>query len=146
MTIQIQTELPHENPPQEVIQQILKQTKKIAIVGLSPKEARDSNKVARYLMKNGYEIIPVNPGQKEILGQTCYKSLKDIPFQVDMTDLFLNPKRVPPIVDEAIEIGAKFIWMQEGVVHNEAAKKATEAGIEVVMDLCTKKEHEKMKE
>ena len=145
MTIQIQTELRHENPSQEVIQQILKQTKKIAIVGLSPKEERDSNKVARYLMNNGYEIIPVNPGQKEILGQTCYKSLKDIPFPVDMADLFLNPKRVPPIVDEAIGIGAKVIWMQEGVVHNEAAKKATEAGVKVVMDLCTKKEHEKMK-
>lgn len=146
MTMEILKELPYENPSQENIFEILEDTKKIAIVGLSPKEKRDSNKVAKYLMENGYEVIPVNPGQKEILGQTCYKSLRDIPFPVDMADLFLNPKRVPPIVDEAIEIGTKVIWMQEGVVHNESAKKATEAGVTVVMDLCTKKEHERIKQ
>ena len=141
MITDIQTELPYKNPSPNDIQQILKETKKIAIVGLSPKEERDSNKVAKYLIENGYEVIPVNPGQKEILGQTCYKSLKDIPFPVDMADLFLNPKRVPPIVDQAIEIGTKVIWMQEGVVHNDSAKKAKDAGVIVVMDMCTKKEH-----
>ena len=113
-------------------------------MGLSPKEDRDSNKVAKYLLENGYDIIPVNPGQKEILGKTCYKNITDIPFPIDVVDLFLNPKRVPPIVDQAIEIGAPILWMQIGVIHNEAAKKAKEAGMTVVMDRCIKDEHERL--
>ncbi|MBW2023740.1 MAG: CoA-binding protein [Deltaproteobacteria bacterium] len=128
-----QCEMPEYNPPSEEILEILRKVKKIAIVGLSPKENRDSNKVARYLMKQGYEIIPVNPGQRQILGQTCYKSLSDIPFDVDMADLFLNPNKGIPI-----------IWMQLGVVHNEAARKAMEAGIQVIMNKCVKMEHQAM--
>ena len=139
-----QCEMPEYNPPSEEILEILRKVKKIAIVVLSPKENRDSNKVARYLMKQGYEIIPVNPGQRQILGQTCYKSLSDIPFNVDMADLFLNPKRVPPVVDQAIDKGIPVIWMQLGVVHNEAAKKAMEAGIQVIMNKCVKMEHQAM--
>lgn len=132
------------NPASDEIKKILQKSKKIAIVGLSPKEERDSNKVAKYLLEKGYDIIPVNPGQKEILGKTCYETITDIPFPVDMVDLFLNPKRVPPIVDQAIEIGAPIVWMQIGVIHDEAAQKAREAGLTVVMDICIKDEHEKL--
>ena len=140
----IQCEIPECNPPTEKVKHILNTYKKIAIVGLSPKEERDSNKVAKYLMKAGYEIIPVNPGQKEILGIRCYKSLKEIPSDIDVVDIFLNPVRVPPVVDEAIEIGAKVLWMQLGVIHNEAADKAKNAGLEVVMNRCIKQEHENL--
>ncbi len=140
----IQYELPDCNPPSDEIKDILMRCKKIAIVGLSPKEERDSHTVAKYLMEQGYEIVPVNPGQKEILGNKCYKSLKEIPFQVDLVDLFLNPKRVRPVVDQAIELAVGVIWMQLGVIHNEAAQKAREAGITVIMDKCMKQEHEKM--
>ncbi len=140
----IQCEMPEYNPPSEEIVDILKNAQKIAIVGLSPKEERDSNMVARYLMEQGYEVIPVNPGQKEILGQTCYKSLLDIPFPVDVADLFLNPVRVPQVVDQAIEKKIPIIWMQLGVVHNEAARRAREAGIKVVMNKCIKVEHQNM--
>jgi predicted CoA-binding protein len=140
----IQCEIPECNPPTEKIEHILKTYKKIAIVGLSPKKERDSNMVAKYLIKAGYEIIPVNPGQKEILGETCYKSLKEIPSDFDVVDIFLNPVRVPPVVDEAIETGAKVVWMQLGVIHNEAAEKAKSAGLEVVMNRCIKQEHENM--
>lgn len=132
------------NPSSDEITKILQTTQKIAVVGLSPKEERDSNKVAKYLLEKGYDIVPVNPGQKEILGKTCYKTLTDIPFPVDVVDLFLNPKRVPPTVDQAIEIGAPILWMQMGVIHNEAAKKAKEAGMTVVMDRCIKDEHERL--
>ena len=132
------------SPPSDEIKKILQTTQKIAVVGLSPKEERDSNKVAKYLLERGYDIVPVNPGQKEILGKTCYKNLTDIPFPVDVVDMFLNPKRVPPIVDQVIEIGAPILWMQMGVIHNEAAKKAKEAGMTVVMDRCIKDEHERL--
>ena len=132
------------SPPSDEIKKILQTTQKIAVVGLSPKEERDSNKVAKYLLERGYDIVPVNPGQKEILGKTCYKNLTDIPFPVDVVDMFLNPKRVSPIVDQAIEIGAPILWMQIGVIHNEAAKKAKEAGMTVVMDRCIKDEHERL--
>ena len=137
-------EMPDGNPPSKEIEEILRECRKIAVVGLSPKESRDSNRVARYLMEQGYEVIPVNPGQKEILGKTCYRSLKDIPFQVDMADLFLNPTRVPQVVDQAIEIKVSTVWMQLGVIHNEAAEKAEKAGIRVIMDMCIKREHEKL--
>jgi predicted CoA-binding protein len=116
------------SPSREEIKEILKSVWKIAIVGLSPKEERDSYRVARYLLDNGYEVVPVNPGQKGILGKTCFKTLKDIPFPVDVVDLFLNPQRVPPVVDQAIAMGVKVIWMQLGVIHHEAARKAKEAG------------------
>jgi len=137
-------ELPDGNPPSKEIEEILRECTKIAVVGLSPKESRDSNKVARYLMEQGYEIVPINPGQREILGKTCYRSLKDIPFQVDIADLFLNPTRVPQAVDQAIEIGVNTVWMQLGVIHNEAAEKVKQAGIRVVVDRCIMMEHKKM--
>ena len=140
----ISCEMPEENPMSKEIETILTTCRKIAVVGLSPKESRDSNRVARYLMEQGYEVIPINPGQRKILGKTCYRSLRDIPFHVDMADLFLNPARVPPVVDQAIYIGVHAIWMQLGVVHNDAARKAKEAGIQVVLNKCIMKEHEKI--
>jgi len=137
-----QCEMPDYTPPSEEIERILQNSKRIAIVGLSPKTARDSNKVAQYLLKQGYEVIPVNPGQERILERTCYKTLEDIPFPVDVADLFINPARIPPVVDQCIRIGVKTIWMQLGIVHNEAASKAREAGIEVVMNRCIMREHQ----
>jgi len=137
-------EMPGYNPPSDEIIEILRKCRTIAVVGISPKESRDSNRVAKYLMGQGYEIIPVNPGQKEILGKPCFKTLKDIPFPIDMANLFLNPTRVPLVVDQAVEIGVYAVWMQEGVVHNESAQKARKAGIRVVMNKCIKKEHMKM--
>jgi predicted CoA-binding protein len=139
-----QCEIPDFNPPSEEITNILKTSKSIAVVGLSPKETRDSNMVARYLIKQGYNVVPVNPGQKEILGRQCYKSLKEIPHPVDLVDLFINPVRIPPIADQAIEIGARVIWMQVGIVHNQASKKARNSGLQVIMNKCIKTEHEKI--
>jgi predicted CoA-binding protein len=140
----ISCDLPDYNPPSEEIVHTLRDCEKIAMVGLSPKAERDSNMVARYLLQKGFDIVPVNPGQKEILGKKCFRSLRDIPFPVDMANLFLNPERVPAVVDEAIEKKIPVIWMQLGVVHNEAAQKAREAGIQVVMNMCVKIEHERL--
>ena len=139
-----QCELPNNNLSSDEIREILNQCQTIAIVGLSPKEQRDSNMVARYLKTNGFKIVPVNPGQKEILGEKCYKNLLEIPFRPDMVNLFLNPKRVPQAVDQAMKIKTDVIWMQLGVVHNLAAEKAREKGIKVIMNKCIKTEHERM--
>jgi predicted CoA-binding protein len=109
------------------VRKILKDSKTIAVVGLSPKSHRPSHQVASYLMEAGYTIIPVNPGQDAILGQTCYPSLRDIPSPVDMVDIFRRPEAILPIVEDAISIGAKFIWMQEGIINMEAAAKAEAA-------------------
>jgi predicted CoA-binding protein len=133
------------NPAPEKIRQILLDAKKIAVLGLSPKEERPSNMVARYLLKHGYSITPVNPGQKEILGEKCYSSIMAIPHDVDVADLFLSTERVPDAVDQAIKKGIKVIWMQLGVFHREACEKAVKAGATVVIDRCIKIEHEKLK-
>ena len=123
------------------IRRILRDSQIIAVVWLSPKPQRPSHQVARYLMAAGYTIIPVNPGQDTILDLPCYRSLKAIPTQVDMVDIFRRPEAVLPIVEDAIAIGAKYIWMQEGIVHKEAAAKAEAAGLIVIMDRCTKIDH-----
>ena len=125
----------------EIIRKILKDSKTIAVVGLSPKAHRPSYQVACYLMAAGYTIIPVNPGQDSILGLTCYPNLLAIPTQVDLVDIFRRPETVLPIVEDAIAIGAKYIWMQEGIVNAEAAAKAEAAGRAVIMDRCTKIDH-----
>lgn len=123
---------------------ILKDSKTVAVVGISHKEERDSNKVARYLQQHGYKMIPVNPKYKEVLGETCYPDLKSIPEHVDVVDIFRNVEAIPPIVDEAIEIGAGTVWMQLGLSHEEAATKARAAGVRVVMDKCMKIEHSRI--
>lgn len=120
------------------IRRILEQHKVIAMVGLSPKAERPSHGVARYLLAHGYTVIPVNPGQREILGQPCYARLADIPVAVDMVDVFRHPDDVLPIAAEAIAIGAKSLWLQLGVINREAAELAAAAGLDVVMDRCPK--------
>ena len=121
--------------------EILAGAKVIAVVGLSDKPDRDSYGVAAYLQRAGYRIVPVNPGAREVLGETSYPDLRDIPFDVDIVDIFRKPEAVPEIVDAAIEIGAKAVWMQLGVVHEAAAAKARAAGLQVVMDRCIAVEH-----
>ncbi|GAB4169515.1 MAG: CoA-binding protein [Roseiflexaceae bacterium] len=120
---------------------ILRQARSIAMVGLSGNPYRPSHFVAIYLLAEGYNIIPVNPREKQILGRTCYPSLRDIPEPVDVVDIFRDPSAVPPLVEEAIAIGAKVIWMQLGVINEQAAVRAHEAGLKVVMDACMKIEH-----
>jgi predicted CoA-binding protein len=120
---------------------ILNKYKNIAMVGLSNNPFRPSHFAAIYMLANGYNIIPVNPACQEILGRKCYPSLRDIPEPVDIVDVFRKPADVPPLVDEAIAIGAKVLWLQLGVINEAAAKKALEAGLEVVMDRCVKIEH-----
>ena len=124
-----------------VIRKVLRDSKTIAVVGLSPKPHRPSHQVASYLMNAGYTIVPVNPGQDMILGQTCYPNLRAIPVSVDMVDIFRRPEAVFPIVEDGIAIGARCIWMQEGIINNEASAKAEAAGLTVIMDRCTKIDH-----
>jgi predicted CoA-binding protein len=120
---------------------LLQDTRTIAIVGLSPNPQRPSNEVARYLRAAGYTIIPVNPACDEVLGEKCYASLREIPGPVDLVDVFRRPEDVMPIVDDAIAIGARGLWLQLGVIAPEAAGRAADAGLKVVMDRCTKVEH-----
>ena len=123
---------------------LLRNAKTIAVVGLSSRRSRPSYGVSEYMKSKGYRIIPVNPNETEILGEKVWASLEEIPERVDIVDIFRRPECVPEIVDSAIRIGAKGIWMQEGVVHDEAAGKARAAGLEVVMDRCILKEHRRM--
>nr|HID60002.1 CoA-binding protein [Desulfobacterales bacterium] len=136
--------MPQYNPTSREIKAILEKHKTVAIVGLSPKPQRDSHRVAKYLKENGYRIVPVNPGQKEILGEKCYPNLKAIPFPIEIVDIFRKPEAIPPIVDDAIELGARVVWMQLGLAHNQAADKARNAGLKVVMNRCIKIEHANM--
>ncbi len=115
--------------------------KRVAMVGLSGNASRPSHFVAIYLRSRGYEVVPVNPREKQILGLTSYASLKDIPGPVDIVDIFRDPAAVPPIVEEAIAVGAKAVWMQLGVINEVAAERARSAGLEVIMDRCMKIEH-----
>ena len=124
--------------------QILREYKVIAVAGLSSNPLRPSFGVAQYMQKHGYRIIPVNPAETEVLGEKSYATLLDVPDKVEIVNVFRRAEFVPAIVDEAIQIGAKCIWMQEGVVHDEAAAKARAAGLSVVMDRCLLKEHQRI--
>jgi len=126
-------------------EKILNSSRTVAVVGLSSKPDRPSYKVASYLKEQGYKIIPVNPAEKEILGELCYPDLASIPELIDVVDIFRRSEEVLPIVKEAIKIGAKAVWMQEGVINEEAAARAREAGLMVVMDKCMRKEHLKLR-
>ena len=126
------------------LRRILTDYKRVAIVGLSADWSRPSNFAGKYLLDHGFEVIPVNPKYDEILGQKCYADLRDIPTPVDVVDLFQRVDRIPPFVDQAIEIGAKVVWMQLGIIHQEAAQKARDAGLEVVMDRCMKIEYARL--
>jgi predicted CoA-binding protein len=125
----------------DYLRRILEVNRNVAMVGLSSNQFRPSHFAALYLLAEGYNIIPVNPRESEILGRRCYAALRDIPVTVDIVDIFREPAAAPSLVEEAIAIGAKVVWMQLGVVHEEAARRAREAGLEVVMDRCMKIEH-----
>jgi uncharacterized protein len=128
----------------EKIGRILKQNHVIAVVGLSANWYRPSFFAAKYLQDHGYRIIPVNPTYEEVLGEKCYPSLLEIPEPVDVVQIFRKPDDVPPIVAQAIKIGAKVVWMQLGVLNEEGARFAEDAGLDVVMDRCMKIEHARL--
>jgi len=120
---------------------LLTNSKTIAVIGASPKPWRDSGAIAGFLAKQGYTVFPVNPKYEEINGVKSYPDLKSIPVPIDIVDIFRNPDEVEPVIDEAIAIGAKAVWMQFGVVNEAAARKAEQAGLAVVMDRCIAVEH-----
>ncbi len=136
-------EMPSINSNKQEIKEIFEKTKTIAIIGCSPDATKDSNKVAKYLQNAGFKIVPVYPKEEEILGEKVYRSLEEIPFKVDMIDIFRKPDAISKIVDEAIKKGdIDTVWTQLGLVNNEAAQKAKEAGLNVVQSLCTKVEYD----
>ena len=130
--------------PEPEVSGILQSYRMVAVVGLSDDPTRPSYQVAQYLQNHGYRIIPVNPGCREILGEKCYASLKDIPFPVEVVDIFRKLDAIPAIVAEAIAVGAKAVWLQLGLEEPQSAQKAKEAGLQVVMNRCMKVEHAAM--
>ena len=135
-------ELPAFRVSDEEARKVMERYKTVAVVGLSSNPEKPSHFVPKYLKEHGYTIIPVNPTAKgEILGEKVYAGLKDVPQKVEVVDIFRPPKDVPPIVEEAIAIGAKVVWMQEGIVNNAAAERAKAAGLTVIMDKCMMKVH-----
>jgi predicted CoA-binding protein len=126
------------------MKQILLSTKTIASVGLSSNPQKESYGIVLYLKDQGYQIIPVNPTATEILGEKAYPDLESIPEKIDVVQVFRKPEDVPPVVDSAIKVGAKVVWMQEGIVNEEAAQKAREAGLQVVMDACMRATHRRL--
>jgi predicted CoA-binding protein len=123
------------------IKTILEESRTVAVVGLSPRPERDSHRVAKYLQGQGYRIIPVNPNAEEVLGERSYPDLASVPEPIDIVDVFRRSEAVPGIVAAAIKVGAKTVWMQQGVIHEEAAARAREVGLQVVMDRCIMIEH-----
>jgi predicted CoA-binding protein len=130
---------PYQDPL--TIQRVLNQARTVAIVGLSPNELRASYFVGFYLKRHGYSVIPVNPGQKSILGETCYKRLADVPGTIDVVNVFRAPDALPGIAAEAVAVGAGNLWCQFGVINEEGARIAAAGGLSVVMDRCIKVEH-----
>lgn len=126
------------------VPELLRTSRIIAVVGLSSNASRPSHGVAQYMQQAGYRIIPVNPTETEVLGEKSYPRLEDVPDKIDIVDVFRRSEFVPDIVDSAIRIGARAVWMQEGVIHEEAAEQARQAGLTVVMDRCILKDHLKL--
>lgn len=137
-------EIPLDNADDPEVREILYQYHRVAIVGLSNNEEKPSHQVARYLKEHSFKIYPVNPGYKEILGETCYPSLLEIPHPIDVVDIFRKPSVIPEIVAQAIQCKAAVVWMQSGIVNNEAAQMARDAGLRVVMDRCMMAEHKRL--
>ena len=127
---------PFQNPDQSALREILASIKTIALVGYSPKPERASHRVAHGLKSLGYRVIAVRPQLAEALGEAAYASLRDIPFAVDIVDVFRNPNEIAPIIDDAIAIGAPRLWLQDGVINLSEAQRAQAAGMQVVMDRC----------
>jgi predicted CoA-binding protein len=139
--------LPDGAPPSaDPIFDILTKYKTIAVVGLSSNPARPSHGVAEYLQSTGYQIIPVNPNETDVLGEPSYARLGDAPQKIEIVDIFRRPEEVPPVVDAAIRAGAKVVWMQLGITNEAAAEKAQAAGLTVVMDACMLIEHKKRRQ
>ena len=120
----------------EAVRRLLKGSTTIAVVGASPKPDRDSHQIAKLLIDAGYDVIPVNPAAAEILGQKCFPDLKSIPRKIDIVNVFRAPEHVPPIADEAVAVKAECLWLQSGIEHAEAAKKASDAGLYVIENRC----------
>ena len=137
-------EMPVSNATSEELRRILRTCKTVAVVGLSDRPDRDSHRVAAYLQQHGYRIVPVNPNVATVLGEPAYPGLRAVPVPVEVVDIFRKPAAVPEIVEDAIAMGARVIWMQEGIAHNAAADRARAAGLEVVMNKCMLKEHRKL--
>jgi predicted CoA-binding protein len=127
--------------PGDSIREILKTSKTIAVVGLSSRRMRPSYGVAEYMQSAGYKIVPVNPNETEVLGEKSYSRLEDVPERIDIVDIFRRSEHVPDIVESAIRVGARAVWMQEGVFHAAAAERARQAGLFVIEDSCILKEH-----
>lgn len=134
----------YRNPGDDTIQMLLQKCKTIAVVGLSDKPHRDSYQVAAYLQQNGYRIIPVNPRAKNVLGEIAYESLLSIPEKIDIVNIFRKSEQVPPVVQEALQLKPKAIWLQLGIAHEKAAQLGEAAGITVIMDKCIKIEHHRL--
>lgn len=128
----------------QMMKDILLSAKTIASVGLSSNPGKESYGIVQYLHSQGYRVIPVNPTADEILGEKAYPDLESVPEEIDVVQVFRRPEDVPPVVDSAIKAGAKAVWMQEGIVHEEAAQKARDAGIQVVMDACMRVTHRRL--
>ena len=128
----------------DALRHILQETRSIAVVGLSPQQNRTSHRIAAYLIEQGYRVIPVNPGHEKILDQPAFPDLNQIPYEVDLVNVFRRSEYVPEIVREAIDKKARIIWLQEGVIHPEAAFEAASAGLKVVMDRCIYREHQRI--
>ena len=128
----------------QTIRELLKTAHVIAVVGLSSRKHRPSFGVSEYMQRAGYRIIPINPNESSILGEKSYASLADVPDKIDIVDIFRRSEFVPEIVEQAIRVGAGAVWMQEGVIHEEAAARAEAAGLTVVMDRCILKEHQRL--
>jgi hypothetical protein len=124
--------------------EILLSTKTIASVGLSSNPEKESHGVAQYLKEQGYRVIPVNPTTDEVLGEKSYPDLESVPEKIDVVQVFRKPEDVPPVVEGAIKVGAKVVWMQEGIVNEAAAEKARAAGLQVVMDACMRDTHKRL--
>jgi predicted CoA-binding protein len=138
----MECEFPEFNANEEEIREIFESVQTIAVVGLSPNPQKDSHRVAKYLQSVGYKIVPIYPKEEEILGEKVYKSLAEVPFEIDMIDVFRKPAALPPIVEAAIARGdVKVVWFQKGIVNNEAAKMALDAGMKVVQNRCTMVDH-----
>ncbi len=138
----MECEFPTINANKQEIKEIFNITKTIAVVGLSPDESKDSHRVAKYLQEHGFKIVPIYPKEETILGEKVYRSLAEIPFEIDMVNIFRKPDILPLVADACIARGdVKIFWAQKGIVNNEAAQKAKDAGMRVVQNMCTMVEH-----
>lgn len=134
-----------QNAAWELMRSILATSKTIAVVGISARPDRPAHSVPAYLQQQGYRIIPVNPKLSEVLGEKAYRSLLEIPDPVDVVQVFRRPEEVPPVVEQAIALGAKAVWMQQGISHAESAARAEQAGLQVVMNACMRSIHRELR-